>query len=181
MHSELSSLSNSKSKCCSIQYLFCKELETLIFTNTFIGFSKNRIKWLASSSVVTGCIRRYCKRSYIYLEITHREFWLLYHNHALFFSIDSDLTENISKGLILTSPVSFFHYLQTTNVYASSWELSIRSYIIEFFSFQWIIQEASDRVNRIKLHKLFDWKQYLKTVWNNSVSETIQNTQNWKQ
>lgn len=95
MHSELSSLSNSKSKCCSIQYLFCKELETLIFTNTFIGFSKNRVKWLTSSSVVTGCIRRYCKCSYIYLGITHREFWLLYPNHALSFSIDSVLTEGI--------------------------------------------------------------------------------------
>lgn len=65
------------------------------------------------------------------------------------------------KGLILTSDIYFFHYLQTINAYASSWELSISSYITEVFSFQWIIQEASDGVNRIKLCKLFNWKQCL--------------------
>lgn len=74
MHLELSSVSSSKSKGCSIQYLFCKELETLIFTNTFIGFSKHRIKWLTSSSVVTGGICRDCKCSYIHLGITYVEF-----------------------------------------------------------------------------------------------------------
>lgn len=77
IHLELNSVSSSKSKGCSIQYLFRKELETLIFTNTFIGFSKHRIKWFTSSSVVTGCICRDCKCSYIHLEITYVEFWLI--------------------------------------------------------------------------------------------------------
>lgn len=98
MHLELSSVSSSKSKGCSIQYLFCKELETLIVTNTFVGFSKHRIKWLTSSSIVTGCICRDCKCSYIHLGITHMEFRLInYHSHAQFLAIHSDLTEGKKK------------------------------------------------------------------------------------
>lgn len=77
MHSELNRESSSKFKGCSIKYLFCKELETLIFTNTFVGFSKHRIKWLTSSSVVAGGICRDCKCSYIHLRIKEGKFGLI--------------------------------------------------------------------------------------------------------
>lgn len=135
MHLELISISSSKSKGCSIQYLFRKELETLIFTNTFIGFSKHRIKRLTSSSVVTGCICRDCKCSYIHLGITYTEFWLInLPQPCTVFAIHFDLTE---EKKIRSYPDMRFcifpHHLQTENMHASC-KLSTGSHVSELFS-----------------------------------------------
>lgn len=126
-HLEFSSVSSSNSNGCSIQYLFCKELETLIFTNTFIGFSKHRIKWFTSSSVVTGCIGRHCKGSYVHLGSTYLGLRLI--------NLQQTKKKKKRKKASLILILYFCLHLQTTNMHASC-KLSPSSHIRGLFNFQ---------------------------------------------